>query len=313
MRLIGAAIVALLAGAAAQAAGAGGYTFTTIDPPDGASASANGINDSGQITISTARLTSFLRDPDGAFTPITVPSLPKVTAMGISNSGQVSGRITLGDTVEFYEGFLWNHGQATVLNYGPLTADNNTWLNGTSTSGLVVGEIFRQDHGFLSIFTWHGGVFTNVPFPLPPTGALSFVNGINNAGQIVGSYFPQPAPAPTGFVLVDRHVTELVPPGVLGSAAIGINDADVIVGTYITADLHGHGLLYSDGAYQTIDVPGAINTWLNAINNRGEIVGGYVDSVGVEHAFLAVPEPGLGTLLVSLCPAILIRRRGGPA
>lgn len=308
MHLIAAAAVVLVTAVAGRPAGAAGYTFSTIDPPDGASASANAINDSGQIAISTGRRTSFLRDPDGTFTPITVPSSGKVTALGISNSGQVSGTITLGDTTEFYEGFLWSHGQSTLLSYGTLTRDNNTWLTGTSSSGLVLGEIYSLDHGFLSVFTLQDGVSTTVPFPVPLGGGRGLVSGINNAGQVVGSYFPHPAPAPTGCLLEGGQVSDLVPPGVLGSVAVGINDAGQIVGDYLTADLHGHGLLYSNGAYQTIDFPGAINTVLNAINNRGQIVGAYVDSAGVQHAFVAVPEPCTAAVLPALGLTLFIRR-----
>jgi probable HAF family extracellular repeat protein len=63
----------------------------------------------------------------------------------------------------------------------------------------------------------------------------------------------------------------------------------------------GQGL--SDGLYTTIDVPGAIYTEADGINNAGQIVGYYADLHGGEHGFLAtptqapVPEPSALLLL----------------
>ena len=56
-----------------------------------------------------------------------------------------------------------------------------------------------------------------------------------------------------------------------------------------------HGFLYSDGTYTTLDDPLATgskgSTGALSINDAGQIVGGFVDSGGMEHGFLANPPP----------------------
>ena len=42
--------------------------------------------------------------------------------------------------------------------------------------------------------------------------------------------------------------------------------------------------------YVTIDFPGATITYASSINNAGQIVGRYVDTIGSEHMFLATPQ-----------------------
>ena len=59
-----------------------------------------------------------------------------------------------------------------------------------------------------------------------------------------------------------------------------------MVGQYIDSSGE-HGFLYSDSKYATIDDPLATNaTYAREINNKGEIVGLYVDSSGAQHGFL---------------------------
>lgn len=43
---------------------------------------------------------------------------------------------------------------------------------------------------------------------------------------------------------------------------------------------------FSDYTYETVDVPGALRTYLRGINNRGDVVGRYRDSAGQLHAFV---------------------------
>ena len=69
------------------------------------------------------------------------------------------------------------------------------------------------------------------------------------------------------------------------TGASGINDADQIVGTYISSG-KSSGFLYDGGNYITLDDPAATGgTSANAINNAGEVVGTYTDATGA-HGFL---------------------------
>jgi len=49
-------------------------------------------------------------------------------------------------------------------------------------------------------------------------------------------------------------------------------------------------------AYTNIDIPGASNSFASNINSSGQIVGGYVDSLGTEHAYVTDKRGGFTTV-----------------
>lgn len=84
-----------------------------------------------------------------------------------------------------------------------------------------------------------------------------------------------------------NHPKMIKPPGATSSVAEGVNDSGQIVGTY-DKNHRGHGFLYDNGTYQTIDYPNAIFTEALGINNNGEIVGVYWDQSGGIHGFMLI-------------------------
>jgi probable HAF family extracellular repeat protein len=70
------------------------------------------------------------------------------------------------------------------------------------------------------------------------------------------------------------------------TTADGINGSGQIVGGYFDSSFHGHGFLYSNGTYTTLDDPMASqSTFASGINDAGQIVGQYSDATG-NHGFL---------------------------
>jgi hypothetical protein len=120
-------------------------------------------------------------------------------------------------------------------------------------TGSALPVFAAQISGFIDV----GGVFASFNDPLVSElsgETLTFAYGINNAGQIVGSYSD-------------------------ATSAAGINAAGQIVGSY--TDATGiHGFLDSGGTFTTIDGPFASLTRASGINDSGEIVG-----------FMQTPEP----------------------
>ncbi|HYZ31683.1 MAG TPA: hypothetical protein VE684_05295 [Crenalkalicoccus sp.] len=101
--------------------------------------------------------------------------------------------------------------------------------------------------------------------------------GINDRGDIVGSYFGGGSLGEHGFLL-DRegHVTTIDVPGASLTEAKGVNNRGDIVGSYLVetdGQVSTHGFLYHHGQITTLDVPGARETELNGINDFGQIVG----------------------------------------
>ncbi len=140
----------------------------------------------------------------------------------------------------------------------------------------------------------------------------------------------------SGFLLKNGVLTPLNDPnGAVGTTmALGVNNADEVVGTYTDANGAAHGFTYQNGTYQTVDVTlaGATGTTINGINNQGQIVWFYTDSSnpaniigflgtpqssgGLGGGGAATPELGSGELLATgLLPigaVLLYRRRRRP-
>jgi uncharacterized membrane protein len=122
-------------------------------------------------------------------------------------------------------------------------------------------------------------VFTTIDVP---GATLTDINGINNSGQIVGSYTA--AGLTHGFLLSDDDYITLDVPGATSTAAWDINDAGEIAGSYIAGGAT-HAFVLSDGTFTTFDFPGSTRTMPRGISDSGAIVGEYTAS-GVLHGFL---------------------------
>src|SRR5260370_16470163 len=115
-----------------------------------------------------------------------------------------------------------------------------------------------------------------------PNATGTFAQGINNVGQVVGTYVLN------GQVHAflrdsDGSLMSLDFPDAVSTAANGINDNGQICGTYTTGNGSGrvHGFIRNaDGSYVTFDVPDALTTYAWGINNAGTVIGSYFfDSV----------------------------------
>ena len=109
--------------------------------------------------------------------------------------------------------------------------------------------------------------------------------GINDAGQIVGSYMG-PDHLTHGFLWAHGKFTSIDYPGAAGTVARGINAAGAIVGTYTDTPDCGrcygqtHSFLWSAGTFTTLpeaprSMPGTTQAY--SINRSGQIVGNYTD------------------------------------
>jgi uncharacterized membrane protein len=128
-------------------------------------------------------------------------------------------------------------------------------------------------------------VYLQAPF----SGVTStFGYGINDLGEVVGSYQINTAPigyplstAQHGFVLKKGSYTTIDVPfaGATNTVAAGINNLGVVVGSYLGSDGSIHGFSLKRGVFTSIDFtgPDALNTTASAINDDGTIIGYYYD------------------------------------
>jgi probable HAF family extracellular repeat protein len=122
--------------------------------------------------------------------------------------------------------------------------------------------------------------------PLDAVDGLTTAHtGINNRGQLVGSFSPDGATL-RGFVRDERgtYTSFDAAPGVI-TLALDINDRGTVVGTYGVAEARGF-VRKPNGAVTTVHVPGASRTFVVGTNNHGAVVGGYTGADGKEHGFL---------------------------
>jgi uncharacterized membrane protein len=121
--------------------------------------------------------------------------------------------------------------------------------------------------------------YTFTPISLP-SGISGQVEGINDSGQIVGSFLDGVHPY-QGF-LYDHGTFSVVNfPGGTDTEIQSINNSGQMTGWYGV-----HGFLYSGGAFTTLDFPGAARTEPLGINSAGIIAGNYLGSDDRSHGFL---------------------------
>jgi len=125
----------------------------------------------------------------------------------------------------------------------------------------------------------------SAPFP---GVTLTLGYGINNFGDVVGTYEINKAPTgyppdlvQHGFVLKNGTYTTIDVPfsGATNTVAAGINNLGDVVGTYVDSDENSHGFTLKKGVFTSFDFPGpdVLDTTANAINDTGSIVGYYYD------------------------------------
>lgn len=122
-----------------------------------------------------------------------------------------------------------------------------------------------------------------------PGATQTYYSGINNAGEIVGS-FVDAASASHSFIQSGATYTTIDVPGASETIATAVNNADQIVG-YFVDSIGAHGFVFDGTNYTSFDVPN-INppdTQPLGINDAGEIVGVSYDSVG-RHSFIKEGE-----------------------
>jgi hypothetical protein len=117
---------------------------------------------------------------------------------------------------------------------------------------------------------------------------------VNDAGVIVGDYVDSKG-AQHGMLLngtklttVDNKACEAIT-GTGGISFFGVNSAGTAVGWCTSAKTSQDiAFSYSKGKFTTIAYPKSSGTQASGINDKGEIVGLYLDSAGLSHGFSKV-------------------------
>jgi uncharacterized membrane protein len=162
--------------------------------------------------------------------------------------------------------------------------NGNGQIVGSYIDGNVDGNYMPEQP-----YLYNGSTFTTLNNPdCPPVSCLGAgASGINDHGEIVGSFTNGHNAPGNGFVYSNGIFTTVQAPGAYDTGLAGVNDQGLIVGTEFTLeDFHTQGFVDSGGVFTTIDVPGSFETYASAINNSGVVVGTYVGLDGLSSGFV---------------------------
>jgi probable HAF family extracellular repeat protein len=189
--------------------------------------------------------------------------------------------------------FLYSNGTMTDL--GSLGGvDQGSTGFAINLSGQVAGLSATTTAGVVHAALWTGTTTVDLGALAPlSSGSWSAAFGINDSGQMVGSWAPSQNTRGTEshpWLYSNGTMTSLpVPSGLTAPSceAIAINNNGQILGDCTTASGVGPALLWQNGTVTTLATLGGLHvTYATAINNNGQIVGYGTTSTGATQGFL---------------------------
>jgi uncharacterized membrane protein len=267
------------------------FTFGVIAFPRSQISVLVGINDSGRMVggYNNTELDIYTADhgfelKGNTFSTIDYPGAQQTEVEAINKGGEMVGDFL--DASGNQHGFKLAGGIYTQLDYPGTTT--GTVALGVNSSGEIVGIYNNPNQtGFLL----KSGTYSSIAVP----GAVyTYAEGINKYGVIAGYYFDTSGNS-HGFTWDKGTITTIdYGNGYPNTYLAGIDDSGVIVGGYgswVTVGSFSypweHGFLYSGGTFSTFDAPfgDVVITSPFGMNNKGEVVGTYVDSQGMNYGF----------------------------
>src|SRR6266446_251670 len=225
---------------------------------------------------------------------------------GINANGQVTGASYTGATIptsgccancysnhrtpcvaHIYHAFLYSNG--TMSDLGTL-GGNYSQGNAVNLSREVAGWA-NTKAGAHDAFLWNGKTMLDLGALAPLAGWQSSAAGINDFGQVVGSWGYNPGSH--AWLYSNGTITDLpepsyaTAPGAVGCGASAINNNGQIIGGCRDASSNGHAVLWQNGTVTTLGTIGGLQVAAaSAINNLGQIAGWAATSSGAADGFL---------------------------
>lgn len=249
-----------------------------LNPPGSIYTTASGVNSNG-VTVgafefSGQPLQGFAYLPStNQYKRLQYPGATYTVALGVNDSNTVVGTFSNSDGIA--HGFLLEQGKYRQYDVG----NSGTMIQGVNNAGDFSGTVGANGdyQGFVSI----GGVVTTFTV----NGLVTNAYGINSSGDTVGFLINESATAFHGFVRDSSGKTKQIDyPGSLSTACTDINDKRVITGFYEDVNNNDHGFILVNGKFKTVAAP-----YVAGINNRGAVVGSFVNKNGQTYGFLRLP------------------------
>src|ERR1035441_164584 len=285
VKLFGCPPMFALALLAAQASAQTKYTFYTFTVPNSTYTNPAAIDENGDVTgfygaPVTGTQTGFVRTSSGRFVTISYPPGATSTAAGGMNKfGAIAGGYLVGTTTG---GFFYHKGVYT-----------NVVVNGQNAT---VGDI--NDYGYY--VGAYGGLQDYTGFVASPTGQVTilqyprgFFTGpswVKDSGEVIGVYQDQSGNVHTFVWNATSGYKTISIPGVPGAMITDTNSSGVVVGGYFNGATD-RGFVYQKGKFQIVQPPGANDSSISSINNKGQLVGAYTTPGTMYVGFIATPVP----------------------
>lgn len=274
-----AAVAAALVSTAASAV----YVFNTVNYPGAVMTDVRGLNGTGRIVgyASVDGVNNFSFSYAGGTFSLLPPAPVTSIAHGINDAGTIVGStledpaptrgfILSGGAYAYFSRPGWTHSYGRAISASGLVTGYSEDVTGSSSSGFIYNPAT--------------GAFTDIAIP---GSAFTIAQGINNAGQVVGSAILSPGGA-RAFLRQPDGTIALFQIGGNPTRARGISDTGLITG-FVTIGGVTSGFVGDSLGYQLLDVPGSTLTVGEAINNLGQVSGLYNDASGATRGFIATP------------------------
>jgi hypothetical protein len=302
--------LAMPAGASTTSAASHGYTFKTIiNNHDVTFNQLLGINEAGLIAGYFG--SGATGHPNKGYTvkPPYHQGSFKNENFPHSAQTQVTGLNDIGYTVGFWAnkaganfGFYKHKGQYHKVDFPgvPNSSPQMDQLLGINDHRVAVG-FFTNAAGNMRGYEYNIPEHKFSRIVQPGVGTLNektpslTASGINNHGTVAGFYNTKGGKT-DGFVLRSHHFIKLAFPGATSTMAFGINDSGLVVGAYTTGSggsAQTWGFTWKSGHFHEVNDPNGIgSTIINGVNDRGELVGFYMDAANNNNTdgFLAEPQ-----------------------
>ncbi len=297
------------ASASTSTSAVSGYNFSTLNnPKDLTFNQLLGINAAGLISgyfgsgmAGHPNKGYLLRLPYNTkhdYTNENFPGSAQTQVTGLNDVGNTVGFWVdgKGNNVGFYTSTNHKFHQVDFPGAGDASPEVDQLL-GINDHGVAVGfytNALGKNRSYL--FNIHTKKYTRVIKPgesVKPTGISLTATGINNFGTVTGFYVKNGKTF--SFIKYGMHFLSFYRKGAAMTQAFGINDSNIVVGSYTvgtgaTAKTFGFTWTQTHG-FKTVNDPHGIGTTIiNGLNDRGELVGFYVDGAGNTDGFIARPR-----------------------
>jgi probable HAF family extracellular repeat protein len=212
------------------------------------------------------------------------PGSVQTQLIGVNASGQSVGFYV--DAAGANHGFLRDtSGRYSTVDFpGTTSSPAVNQLLGINNSGIATGfwnDKAGNSQGYL--YNIRTGQFILIKLPVKVTSVI--VTGVNNNGQAVGFFTVGKI---THAFLWNKGAFRVLNLGnASNTQALGINDAGIVVGSFVDTAGHTRGFVRSNAHLRVVDAPGSSSTVVNGLNNKGQIVGFFTDKNKHTLGFLA--------------------------